>query len=196
LLLRRVCAVVLLIVALVAALTAGQTEELRPVVVAAHDVSPGQRLTADDLAIREVAPDGLPTGALTQVSELTDKTVTGPVRSGEIVTDARVLSSRLPMELLQRADARLVPVKLADTAVIDLLREGDVVDVLSIDESVDHQPSATRVLAKSAVVALVSQATGSRSGADARLAILALPERDAHVVAAATLTAPITVVFH
>jgi Flp pilus assembly protein CpaB len=196
LLLRRVCAVGLLVVALVASLTAGRTEELRSAVVAARDVNPGHRLTADDLTIRDVAPDMLPAGALTQVSDLTEKTVTGPVRSGEIVTDARVLSNRLPMELLQRADARLVPVKLADTAVIDLLREGDVVDVLSIDESSEDQPSATRVLAKSAVVALVSQPTGSRTGADARLAILALPERDAHVVAAATLTAPITVVFH
>jgi Flp pilus assembly protein CpaB len=196
LLLRRACAVVLLVVALVATLTAGRTEELRSAVVAARDVSPGHRLTADDLTIRDVAPDTLPAGAMTQVSDLTDKTVTGPVRSGEIITDVRVLSSRLPMELLQRADARLVPVKLADTAVIDLLREGDVVDVLSIDDSSEDQPSATRVLANSAVVALVSQPTGSRTGADTRLAILALPEHDAHVVAAATLTAPITVVFH
>jgi Flp pilus assembly protein CpaB len=182
---------------MVAALTAGRSEELRPVVVAARDVAPGHRLTADDLTIHEFSPGALPTGALTEAGDLTDKTVTGPVRSGEIMTDARVLSSRLPMQLLQRGDARLVPVKLADTAVIDLLREGDVVDVLSIEESEStHSPQSTKILAKSAVVALVSQVSGSRTGTDSRLAILALPEGDAHVVAAATLTAPITVVFH
>lgn len=197
LLLRRLCAVVLLVVAVLAALTSGRTDELRPAVVAARDISPGHRLTADDLAIREFPPGDLPSGALTDLAGLADKTVTGPVRSGEIMSDARVLSSRLPTELLQRPDARLVPVKVSDTAVIDLLREGDVVDVLSIEDSgTGAKSSATRVLAKGAVVALVSAASGSRTGSDARLAIVALPERDAHVVAAATLTAPITVVFH
>ena len=123
--------------------------------------------------------------------------MTGPVRAGEILTDSRVLTSRLPAQIMQRPDARLVPVKVADTAVIDLLREGDVVDVLSIDDAgTTEGSSATKVLAKAAVVALVSQESGSRTGYDTRLAVLALPERDAHVVAAATLTAPITLVFH
>jgi Flp pilus assembly protein CpaB len=195
--LRRVCAVALLVVAVVAALTAGRTEERHRAVVAAHDISPGHRLTAGDLTIREFLPGDLPTGVITELAGLDDETVTGPVRSGEIMTDSRVLSSRLPIQLLQRPDARLVPVKVADAAVIDLLREGDVVDVLSIEDAESgQQSSATKVLAKSAVVALVSQATGSRTASDSRLAILALPEHDAHVVAAATLTGPITVVFH
>ena len=197
LLLRRACAIVMLAVALVAALTAGRTEELRPAVIAAHDISPGQPLTISDLTTREFRPGDLPAGTVDNAADFLDKTVTGPVRAGEILTDSRVLTSRLPVQIMQRPDARLVPVKVADTAVIDLLREGDVVDVLSIDDADTAEgSSATKVLAKAAVVALVSQESGSRTGSDARLAVLALPERDAHVVGAATLTAPIALVFH
>ena len=197
LLVRRACAVVLLTIALVAALTAGRSEELRSAVVAAHDISPGHHLTIADLTTRNFRPGDVPSGTVTDAADLIDKTVTGPVRAGEMMTDSRVLTSRLPAQIMQRPDARLVPVKVADTAVIDLLREGDVVDVLSIDNAdTPQESSATRLLAKGAVVALVSEESGSRTASSGRLAVLALPERDAHVVAAATLTAPITLVFH
>lgn len=197
LLLRRVCAGALLIIAALAAISAGRNDELTSVVVAERDLTPGSRLTSADVAIREVNPAMIPTGVLTDPSMLTDSTVTGPVRKGEIFTDTRVLSSRLPMDLLARDDARLVPVKLSDTATLDLLREGDVVDVLSIDESGDDQThSAAKVLVKNAVVALVSERPTTRRTDGSRLAILAMPERDAHTVASASLAAPITVVFH
>lgn len=197
LLLRRSCAAALLVVAAVAAMSAGRDDELTSVVVAHRDLAPGSRLTSADVALRDVDPAMIPAGALTDPSTLTDSTVTGPVREGEIFTDTRVITSRLPMQLLGREDARLVPVKLSDTATIDLLREGDVVDVLSIDDSgSDQTPAAARVLVKNAVVALVSAVPTARRSDGSRLAILAMPERDAHTVASATLAAPITVVFH
>lgn len=197
LLLRRLCAAALLAIAAVAAMSAGRDDELTSVVVAARDLTPGSRLTSADVILSDLDPAMIPAGALTDPSSMTDSTVTGPVRQGEIFTDTRVLSSRLPMQLLSREDARLVPVKLSDTATIDLLREGDVVDVLSIDESgSDQSPAAAKVLVKNAVVALVSAAPTARRTDGSRLAILAMPERDAHTVASATLAAPITVVFH
>lgn len=197
LLFRRLCAGALLVIAALAAVSAGRGDQLTPVVVADRDLTPGSRLTSADVVIREVDPAMIPAGALTDPAALTDSTVTGPVRKGEIFTDTRVLSSRLPMELLDRDDARLVPVELTDGAVIDLLREGDVVDVLSIDESDGDQTHSTaRVLVKNAVVALVSAPPVTRRADGSRLAILAMPERDAHTVAGATLAVPITVVFH
>lgn len=197
LLLRRLCACGLLLVAAVAAISAGRDDRLESAVIAAHDLTPGSRLTSADITVLDVDPATIPDGAITDPSVLTDSTVTGPVRKGEIFTDTRVLSSRLPMQLLGREDARLVPVKLSDLAVVDLLREGDVVDVLSIDESGDDQTNtATSVLVKNAVVALISAPPTARRTDSSRLAILAMPERDAHTVASATLAAPITVVFH
>ncbi|WP_207843199.1 SAF domain-containing protein [Williamsia soli] len=197
LLLRRVCAGVLLVVAVVAAASGGEQNDLSTVVIANHDLTPGSRLTSADVTTRQVDPAVIPAGAITEPSALTDSTVTGPVRTGEIFTNSRVLSSRLPMDLLGRPDARLVPVKLSDTAIVELLREGDVVDVLSIDESGgDQSARAATVLVKNAVVALVSAPTQVRRTDGSRLALLAMPERDAHTVASATLASPITVVFH
>lgn len=197
LLLRRICAVALLVTALVAAAAAERDNKLRSVVVAARDIAPGIHLTADDLEIRQVDAAVIPAGAVTDPSDLVEQTVTGPVHPGEIFTDTRVLSSRLPAALLGREDARLVPVTLSDSSIVDLLREGDVVDVLSIDDSHDGEaPSTSTVLVKNAVVALVFAPGPARSGRDARPTILAMPERDAHRVAVATLASPITVVFH
>jgi Flp pilus assembly protein CpaB len=197
LLIRRTCAVALLVVAVVAALTSHRDDELQSVVVAARDVAPGVRLTSDDLEVREVDAAAIPPGAITDTALLVEQTVTGPVHPGEMFTDTRILSSRLPAALLGRDDARLVPVTLSDSSVVDLLREGDVVDVLSVDEPDSGEASSTStVLAKNAVVALVYAPGGTSPGRDASPVILALPERDAHRVAGATLAAPITVVFH
>ncbi|WP_020109254.1 SAF domain-containing protein [Nocardia sp. 348MFTsu5.1] len=197
LLVRRACAVALLVVAVVAALTAHRDDELQSVVVAARELAPGVRLTSDDLDFRTVDATAIPTGAITDPAQLVEQTVTGPVHPGEMFTDTRILSSRLPAALLGRDDARLVPVTLSDSSVVDLLREGDVVDVLSINEAdSDDASSSPSVLAKNAVVALVYAPSSTRSGRDARPVILAMPEHDAHRVAGATLAAPITVVFH
>jgi Flp pilus assembly protein CpaB len=197
LLIRRACALVLLVVAVVAALSAHRDEELQSVVVAAREVAPGVRLTSDDLDLRTVDASAIPTGAITDPAHLVEQTVTGPVHPCEMFTDTRVLSSRLPAALLGRDDARLVPVTLSDSSVVDLLREGDVVDVLSINEATrDEESSSPSVLAKNAVVALVYAPSSTQSGRGARPVILAMPEHDAHRVAGATLAAPITVVFH
>lgn len=197
LLLRRICAAALVVIATVAALSAQRDKELQSVVVAAREIAPGIHLTSADLEVRRVDATAIPVGAITDPSRLVEQTVTGPVHPGEIFTDTRVLSSRLPAALLGRDDARLVPVTLSDSSIVDLLREGDVVDVLSIDESHDGEaPSTSTVLVKNAVVALVFAPSAARSGLDARPTILAMPERDAHRVAVATLAAPITVVFH
>jgi Flp pilus assembly protein CpaB len=192
-----VCAGVLLLIAVFAAASGGRDSDVSPVIVAAHDLTPGSRLTSSDVTTTQADPAVIPAGAITDPSALIDLTVTGPVRSGEMLTGSRVLSSRLPIELLGRPDARLVPVKLSDTAIVELLREGDVVDVLSINDSNgDQSVRAATVLVKNAVVALVSEPAQIRRTDGSRLALLAMPERDAHTVASATLASPITVVFH
>ncbi|MEH3154624.1 MAG: SAF domain-containing protein [Gordonia paraffinivorans] len=200
---RRIGAVVLVGIALTSALIAHRGTRLATVMVAARDLTPGTELVAADLRVAEIDPALVPPGALRMTRDGTGRTVTGPVHDGEILTDWRLLSPRLPALLAADDGARLVPVRLADDAVVDLLRTGDVVDVLteSDDAAADtspKQPSPRHdgtVLVRGAVVAVVP---APRSARDTRapVVMLAMPERDAHAVAGTALAAPVTVVFH
>ncbi len=215
--LRRGLAIVLLVASIVAAVVAHRGERQVTVMIAAHDLAPGMELSSNDLSELRISPSAVPDGALRMTRDGVGRTVTGPVHRGEMVTDVRLLSPRLPAQLTDDADARLVPVRLADDAVVRLLRAGDVVDVLTeapesgslaadantvADESNSRSPAAPtptsgRVLVRAAVVAVVA-APESRAarGSTAPVIMLAMGERDAHTVAGATLAAPLTVVFH
>ncbi|MDY6808884.1 MAG: SAF domain-containing protein [Actinomycetota bacterium] len=196
-LVRRTVSVALVLAAVITTVVGHRNDESRSVVVAAHDLRPGQTVVADDLAVTS-APGGLiPTGAVRMTADATGRTLVGGVRGGEILTDVRLLSAHLPTQLTGRRDARLVPVQLADDTVASLLREGDVVDILTVRDS-DSAPSA--VLARAAIVALTvgagSGSTLSPSGAARQPVLLAMAEGDAHRVAAAGLDGPLTVVVH
>ncbi|GAA1456166.1 SAF domain-containing protein [Williamsia maris] len=214
---RRTLAVALLVASIVAAVVAHRGEQQVTVMIAAHDLSPGTELSATDLAELRIGPGLLPQGALRMTRDGVGRTVTGPVHRGEVLTDWRLLSPRLPTQLMDDPDARLVPVRLADDAVVRLLRSGDVVDVLTeapdpersasgvdgVADERDSRAAATsptasgRVLVRGAVVAVVA-APESRAarGSAAPVIMLAMGEREAHTVAGATLAAPLTVVFH
>ncbi len=216
---RRTLAVALLVASIVAAVVAHRGEQQVTVMIAAHDLSPGTELAATDLTELRVGPGERPDGALRMSRDGVGRTVTGPVHRGEVLTDWRLLSPRLPTQLMKDANARLVPVRLADDAVVRLLRSGDVVDVLTEAPDAQRQASGTdsdavvderdsggaptsktasgRVLVRGAVVAVVA-APESRAarGSAAPVIMLAMGEREAHTVAGATLAAPLTVVFH
>lgn len=190
--------------ALTSALIAHRGTRLATVMVAGRDLAPGTELAAADLRVAEVDPSSVPPGALRMTRDGIGRTVTGPVHVGEILTDWRLLSTRLPALLAKDPAARLVPVRLADDAVIDLLRTGDVVDVLteSDDESAAGDVPARRasrhdgtVLVRGAVVAVVPAHRTTRDSR-APVVMLAMREADAHAVAGTALAAPVTVVFH
>lgn len=189
-LVRRGAAVTLVVAAIALTLADHRTAQGQSVVVAAHDLLPGHAIVATDLVTRRVPGTALPVGALRLSTDGVGRTVTSPVRGGEIVTDVRLLSPRLPAALRGDLHARLVPVRLADDAVADLLREGDVVDVLT---------EQAEILAHDAVVALgaVRRTSGVTStGTNARPVLLAMGNQEAQRVAAAGLTGALTVVLH
>ncbi|AZG45211.1 SAF domain-containing protein [Gordonia insulae] len=196
-LVRRTASVMLVFVAVAVTVAGHRSEQSRAIVVAAHDLMPGRAVVATDLAIREIPGGLIPAGALRLTADGVGRTVAGRVRAGEVITDTRLLSARLPAQLTGRPDARLVPVRLSDETVTSLLREGDVVDVLTAG---DEQPGSTSVLARGAVVALSSVSpdngvlASGRSGA--RPVLLAMAESAAHRVAAAGLDASLAVVVH
>lgn len=188
----RRCAAALLVVAALGFATLGGAEhDDEAVMVAAHDLLPGTELAANDLVVRRVGAGMVPAGALRMSRDAAGKTVTSMVRTGEILTDARLLSPRLPQQLIGSADARLVPVRLSDDAVSALLRAGDVVDVVG--------PEAD-VLATRAVVALgterpVSSGLSARNQASAPV-VLAMDQKSALRVAAAGLDIALAVIVH
>ena len=139
----------------------------------------------------------IPDGSQADPAALLGSTLAGPARRGEVLTDVRLLSPRLA-EATAGPDARVVPLRLADAALLDLIRPGDVVDVLAADSaapggSVDEQP---RVVATDAVVVLVSEEVTSPGRGDDRLVLVALPAHTANEVAGASLTQAVTLTLH
>ena len=91
-------------------------------------------------------------------------------------------------------DARVVPLHLADAAVLDLIRPGDVVDVLgAVSAETDAEP---RVVAANAIVVLVSARQKSAGAGDDRVVLVALPATAANALAGATLVQTVTLTIH
>lgn len=183
---RRVTAGALVVLAGVAAIRSGPQGDWAEVVVASRDIAPGTTLTADDVALETRLTETVPDGSANDVSSVLRTTLAGPARRGEVLTDVRLLGSRLT-EAAAGADARIVGVHPADAALIDLVRPGDVVDVVTADDA-SEPPGAPRVLATGGIVVLVSD----KQNHDDRVVLVALPATAAVAVAGATLTQAVT----
>ena len=194
---RRVAAGGLVVLAGVAALRPDPARDLAEVVVAAHDLTPGSALTADDVRIEKRLSTTIPDGSRADLSAVVGSTLAGPTRRGEVLTDVRLLGSRLA-ESTAGPGARIVPLHLADNALIDLIRVGDVVDVLTApatDSRADSQ-QVTKVLATDAVVVLVSAKGKLRDAESERVILVALPARVANTVAGSALGQAVTLTLH
>ncbi|WP_029114501.1 SAF domain-containing protein [Mycobacterium sp. URHB0044] len=194
---RRVAAGALVVLAGVAALRPDPADGRADVVVFAHDLAPGVELTAADVRVESRSVPTIPDGSQRDPSALVGSTLAGPARRGEVITDVRLLSPRLA-EATAGPDARVVPLRLADAALLDLIRPGDVVDVLAAADvppggSSDEQP---QVVATNAVVVLVSEGVTSPGRGDDRVVLVALPAHAANQVAGASLTQAVTLTLH
>src|SRR4051812_49207909 len=190
---RRIVAAALVILAAVVALRSDPQGDRSEIVVAARDLASGVELTADDVRLENRSAATVPDGSQSDVGALIGARLAGPARRGEVLTDVRVLGPRLAGSVAG-PDARIVPLPLADGALLDLVRPGDVVDVLAAgDSDADAQP---HVVATDAVVVLVSEKPkGASSGSD-RVVLVALDAHAANVVAAAALMQTVTLTFH
>mgnify|MGYP000069392235 CR=1 FL=1 len=193
---RRAAAGALVIVAAAAALRPDTQADQIAVAVAAHDLAPGIELTAADVTVQSRSATTVPEGAATDISKLVGMTLAGPARRGEVLTDVRLLSPRLATATAG-PDARIVPLHLADAAVLDLLRPGDVVDVLAgSDSSADQSGQRPEVVATDAHVIAVSTRPKPLAGGDDRVLLLAMPRHTANAVAGAALLRSVTVTLH
>jgi Flp pilus assembly protein CpaB len=198
---RRLAAGGLVVLAGIAALRANPAGNQTQVVVAVRDLRPGTALTADDVRLESRSAATVPDGSRTDVGAVVGSTVAGPTRRGEVLTDVRLLGSRLAEAALGSnagPGARIVPLHLADGALVDLLRVGDVVDVLAApatDSPGNTQP-ASRVVATDAVVVLVSARPKSQAADGDRVVLVALPARVANTVAGSALGQAVTLTLH
>jgi len=192
---RRIAAGALVILAAVIALRSDPQGDRTEIVVAARDLSSGVELTADDVRLEKRSAATLPDGSRVDVGAVVGATLAGPARRGEVLTDVRVLGPRLA-ESVAGPDARIVPLPLADSALLDLVRPGDVVDVLAAATSDTGEDARPQVVATDAVVVLVSEKPkGAGNGSD-RVVLVALPAHAANAVAASALVQTVTLTFH
>ena len=198
---RRVAAGALIILAGIIALRSNPQGDRTEIVVATRDLASGVALTADDVRLEadldQVVRHRHPADARPQsdVDAVIGATLAGPARRGEVLTDVRVLGPRLA-ESVAGPDARIVPLPLADSALLDLVRPGDVVDVLAAGTSDAGADARPQLIATAAVVVLVSEKPkGAGNGSD-RVVLVALPARAANDVAAAALVQTVTLTFH
>ena len=191
---RRVAAGALVVLAAVAALRSDPHGDQTDIVVAARDLSPGVELTAADVRLEKRMAATVPDGSQSSVDAVVGSTLAGPARRGEVLTDVRLLGPRLAQSAAG-PNARIVPLHLADTALLDLVRPGDVVDVLAAPKD-DVDDATPLVVATDAIVVLVSEKQkGPGAGGD-RVVLVALPAHAANDVAGATLMQAVTLTFH
>lgn len=158
------------------------------VVAAAHDLAGGTRLRAADLRVVQLAPDVVPTGVLTIERTAVGRVLAAPVRSGEPLTDLRLVGAALVRG--SAGDVVAAPVRFADAQAVRLLGAGDVIDVVAastLDPS-GTGPVTARVVARRAHVLAVpasSDQAGLGAGTDGALVVLALDRDTTTRVAAA-----------
>jgi Flp pilus assembly protein CpaB len=192
---RRIAAGALVILAAVIALRSDPDGDRTEIVVAARDLASGVELTADDVRLENRTAATVPEGAQSDVGAVVGATLAGPTRRGEVLTDVRVLGPRLA-ESVAGPDARIVPLPLADSALLDLVRPGDVVDVVAAGPEGGDADARPQLLATDAVVVVVSEKPkGAGTGSD-RVVLVALPAHAANDVAAAALLQRVTLTFH
>jgi Flp pilus assembly protein CpaB len=184
---RRLLAALCALVAVWAGLraTAAPPAPLAPVTVAAHDLGAGTVLRPGDVTTAGFAPGTVPAG---HVRDPVGRRLAGPLRRGQPITDAALLG---PSLVRDRPDLVALPVRLPDTAMAELLRVGDEIDLVAADPQ--GGPAAT-VTEGALVLGLPPPpADAAADGLPGRVVVLGVREGDVTAVSSAALTRFLTV---
>ncbi len=189
--LRRTVAVVLLLLAAgFASIRPESPGDGTAVVVAARDLDIGAVLAASDLRTERI-PDP-PDGAVHASADTVGRMLASPVRRGEILTDVRLLDQAGPRAGPGRV---AVPARLGDADVVELLRPGMHVAMVSVPR--DGTAAARSLTDDAVVLSVADAATGTLSAQNrGRIVVFAVPSTAADAVAAAGLTGAIALRFH
>lgn len=127
------------------------------VVVSTHRLTGGAKVAPGDVAVRQVPVRALPHGAVSDPAAVTGRTLVAPVAEGAMLTKLDVLTT----STMAGPGKVIAPVRIADSAVIKLLRIGDRVDVLAADPE-SGKPAT--MIAKRARVVTIPDSDESGSG--------------------------------
>ncbi|MDO7867697.1 SAF domain-containing protein [Nocardioides jiangxiensis] len=137
------------------------------VLVAVRALAAGEVVGAADVASTALPVAVVPSDA---AAAPVGRTLAGAVAPGEVVTEARLVGP----SLLEGHDGLVaMPVRIADAAVVGLLRVGDRVDLFAADPAA-ATPSGVLVLQAGLVLALPRQTEAPTDGQRGRLLVLAV----------------------
>jgi len=186
---RRPFAAVLAAVAVAAGLQAARAEPPArvAVLVAARDLPSGTVLEADDVRRVGFASGSVPSGLAT---EAVGRTLAAPLRSGEPLTDVRLVGPALTDGY---PGLVAVPVRLPDSGMAGLLTVGDRIDLVAADP---QHPTASVVATDLPVLALpdAPPETGA-TGLSGRLVVVGASPSEVTRIADAAVRSFVTIAF-
>ncbi len=132
------------------------------VLVAAQDLAAGHALAEGDLVPANVSPKMVPGGALLRGDPWAGSQISGPLRRGEVLTDASLLGNGLLTGAPPGSQA--VPIRLSDPSTLSLLRQGQLVTVILSSSAGLDGPITNEVLVEGVPVLWTSALAGSSKG--------------------------------
>lgn len=170
---RRLLAAGLAAAAMTIALTTlrPEPEPTVQVPVAAKDLSAGTNLRAAHIGTAALPREVVPDGAFPDTSGLVGQVLSGPVRRGEPITDARLVGAS---SIDGYGKGRVgTPVRIADEGMAALLKPGSVVDVLAVPGAGGLEPSGPAKVVASGVRVVAIPRGSAAAGASGTLIVVA-----------------------
>ena len=148
---------------------------------AAHDLTSGTRIDADDLTRTRFAPGSVPDAAVRDPDAVVGRSLLVPLGRGQAVTTAQLLGKGV---LDGYPDRAAIGLRIPDQDAAALLDPGDRVDLIASDPQSDAEPE--RLVRDAVVLALPPpdpDAAGV-AGSSGRLVLFAVPRAGIEHVAA------------
>lgn len=170
------------------------------VLVAARDLSAGRTVGQHDLRTAQLPAAVVPAGALrpgaSTMARLTGRSLAGPVRRGETLTDLRFVGTPLAAAVAG-AGAVALPVRIADADVAWLLHPGDRIDLLAAPSSDGQDGAGPGETAQSLVTDVPIVAVPAHRGqsvTDGALIVIAVQSAAAARIVGLSATRPLAAI--
>ena len=184
-----------LIMTAVVVVSVGFGQSTTAIVIATAEIPAGQIINEDDVELVYLPAQSCPKSALGSLDLVTGQLSAGPIGSGEIITEYRIIGERLVSHF--RKHAVLVPVHIDNPDIATVIVAGDTVSVLAAAKRLDDKTSTQIIATGARVVTSTGASNSQRKGLAQRggtTLLLALSAHDGAAVAAATIRGPVTVV--
>ena len=159
-----------------------------PVLTAARDLPGGVTLGPDDVRVVDVPSAAVGSGVLGSPDAAVGRVLAGPVRSGEPLTDVRLVGPGLLAGWGD--DVVATPVRVADPGVVGLIHPGDRVDLLAAPVSGGGEAT---VVARSVPVLAVPALPDQGVLAEGALLVVAATDGQAAGLAQAAVSSRLSV---